>query len=91
MTHHWPRIAVKRFHGEAQRSYEQRRAEIVAIMEGFRKSRFSNELAEKLDQRLDDLLTGLADGSRPDPYGLLRAEETRQPARPSIYLVAQAS
>ena len=90
MTHHWPAIRVKRFHGEPLEAYEQRRAEIVAITEGFRKSHFAGDFAEKLDRRLDDLMTGLADDSQPDPYGLLHTETPRPQHRAPLYLVAQA-
>jgi hypothetical protein len=90
MTHHWPAIRVKRFRGEARDAYDQRRSEIIAIIEGFRKSRFGSDLADKLDQRLDDLLTGLAEGSRPDPFGLLQAEAAA-PRRAQIYLVTETS
>ena len=46
-------------------------AEVVAIISGFRKGRLEGALAEKLDARLDTLLSGDFDDSRADPYGVI--------------------
>lgn len=75
MSDWWPAIRVKRFTGEAAQAYARRRAEIVAITNGFRKGRFEGKFAEKLDLRLDDLLTGDFDEGRPDPFGIIGWEQ----------------
>jgi hypothetical protein len=71
MSDWWPAIQVKRFSGEAKPAYDKRKAEVVAIISGFRKGRFEGALAEKLDARLDTLLSGDFDDSRADPYGVI--------------------
>lgn len=75
MSDWWPAISVKRFSGEAAQAYAHRKAEVVAIINGFRKGRFEGALAERLDARLDNLLSGDFDEGRPDPYGVIGWEE----------------
>lgn len=72
MSDYWPPIKVKRLSGESPLTYEQRKAEIVAIISGFRKGRFEGPIADRLDVRLDELQNGDFDESRSDPYGLIR-------------------
>ena len=78
MMDKWPAIRVKRFEGEAKAAYDQRKAEIVAIISGFRKGRFEGPMADKLDLRLDHLLTGDFDEARHDPYGVIGWEQSGQ-------------
>ena len=80
MSDWWPAIRVKRFGGEAAQAYAQRKAEIVAIIDGFRKSRFQGKLAEKLEARLDDLISGDFDETRADPFGVVGWEEAQNTA-----------
>ena len=75
MSDWWPAIRVKRFSGEAVHAYSRRKAEVAAIISGFRKGRFEGAIAEKLDARLDALLSGDYDEVRPDPYGVIGWEE----------------
>lgn len=82
MSDWWPAIQVKRFSGEAASAYARRKAEVAAIITGFRKGRFEGALASKLDQRLDALLSGDFDEARPDPYGVIGWE-----ARPRTAVV----
>ena len=62
---------MKRFSGEAPHSYVRRKAEVAAIISGFRKGRFEGALAERLDQRLESLLSGDYDERMSDPYGVI--------------------
>ena len=71
MSDWWPAIRVKRFSGEAPHAYARRRAEVTAIISGFRKGRFEGALADRLDLRLDALLSGDYDEARSDPYGVI--------------------
>lgn len=71
MSDWWPAIQVKRFSGETAPGYARRKAEVVAIITGFRKGRFEGKLADKLDARLDALLSGDFDEMVPDPYGVI--------------------
>ena len=82
MSDRWPAIRVKRFSGEAPQAYGRRRAEVAAIISGFRKGRFEGALAERLDARLDTLLSGDYDETRPDPFGVIGWE-----ARPRTAVV----
>ena len=82
MSDWWPAIRVKRFSGEAAQAYARRRAEVAAIVSGFRKGRFEGALAERLDARLDTLLSGDYDETRPDPFGVIGWE-----ARPRTAVV----
>lgn len=84
----WPAIKVKRLDGEARATYDQRRAEVAAIIGGFRKGRFEGTLAGKLDLRLEQLLSGDCDGSRHDPYGVIGWEG--RPLRPAVRVVEAA-
>lgn len=88
MSDWWPAIRVKRFNGEAVAAFTRRRAEIVAIINGFRKGRFEGALAEKLDARLDDLMSGDFDEARPDPYGVVGWE---QRPRTAVVRVVEAA
>ncbi len=58
MSDSWPKIRVKRFYQEPDAEYARRRDEIVYIVDGFRRSRFTGTLAERMDARLDGLLSG---------------------------------
>ncbi len=71
MSDWWPAIKVKRFSGEPVQAYARRRAEVAAIISGFRKGRFEGALADKLDARLDALLSGDYDEASPDPFGVI--------------------
>ncbi len=84
----WPAIRVKRFEGEVKSAYDKRKSEIVAIISGFRKGRFEGTLAERLDVRLDQLLSGDFDESRADPYGIIGWEQ--RPLRPVVRVVEAA-
>lgn len=75
MSDWWPAIKVKRFSGEPSQVYARRKAEIVAIVSGFRKGRFEGSLADRLDARLDALLSGDFDESSPDPFGVIGWED----------------
>ena len=88
MSDRWPAIRVKRFSGEAAQAYGRRRAEVAAIISGFRKGRFEGALAHTLDQRLDALLSGDYDEARPDPYGVV-GWETRP--RTAVVRVVEAA
>jgi hypothetical protein len=88
MSDWWPAIQVKRFSGEAKPAYDKRKAEVVAIISGFRKGRFEGALAHTLDQRLDALLSGDYDEARPDPYGVV-GWETRP--RTAVMHVVEAA
>ena len=69
---------MKRFSGEAAQAYARRKAEVAAIISGFRKGRFEGTMADKLDARLDALLSGDYDETRPDPFGVIGWEERPQ-------------
>ncbi len=71
MSDWWPAIRVKRFSGEPVQAYAARAAEVSAIISGFRKGRFEGPLADRLDARLEALLSGDYDQSRIDPYGVI--------------------
>jgi hypothetical protein len=88
MMDKWPPIRVKRFDGEAKPAYDQRKTEIAAIITGFRKGRFEGLMADKLDVRLDGLLSGDFDEARVDPYGVIGWEE--RPLRPFVRVVEAA-
>lgn len=88
MSDWWPPIRVKRFNGEAAQAYARRRAEIVAIITGFRKGRFEGTIADKLDARLDNLLSGDFDEARPDPFGVVGWE---QRPRTAVVRVVEAA
>ena len=88
MSDWWPAIRVKRFSGEAVHAYSRRKAEVAAIISGFRKGRFEGAIAEKLDARLDALLSGDYDEARPDPYGVV-GWETRP--RTAVVRVVEAA
>jgi len=51
----WPRFSSKRFDGESVETFRRRSAMIAEIVDGFRMSRFDNETAEEMEQRLMDL------------------------------------
>jgi hypothetical protein len=55
----WPAIKVERFYDEPLKHYEARRAEITTIINGFRRGRYTGELAERMEQRLVALQDGL--------------------------------
>ena len=61
---------------------------MVAIISGFRKGRFDGTLADRLDDRLDALLSGDFDDNRPDPYGVVGWDS--RPQSPAIHVVAAA-
>ena len=83
----WPAIKVKRLDGEGKADYEQRRAEIAAIISGFRKGRFDGPLADKLDVRLEALLSG--DGTTvADPYQIIGWEQRPLCAPPRVIQAA---
>lgn len=88
MSDWWPAIRVKRFSGEPAPVYARRRAEVAAIISGFRKGRFEGALAERLDTRLDGLLSGDYDESRPDPYGVVGWES--RPRAAIVHVVEAA-
>ena len=88
MSDWWPPIKVKRFSGECAQAYEHRRAEIVAIISGFRKGRFEGSLAEKLDKRLEGLLSGDYEECRFDPFGVVGWDE--RPRTPQVRIVEAA-
>ncbi len=71
MSDWWPAIKVKRFSGEPMQAYAARKVEVSAIISGFRKGRFEGALADRLDARLEALLSGDYDQSRTDPYGVV--------------------
>ena len=56
---HWPAIRVERFFDESSEDYEVRRAEIVEIVQGFRRSRYSGSEADNMEARLVGLQEGL--------------------------------
>jgi hypothetical protein len=64
----WPAIKVRRFDNEPNDEYAPRRDEIVAIIDGFRHGRFSGEMANRLDERLKGLLSGMIDVKEPSPH-----------------------
>ena len=88
MSDWWPAIRVKRFSGEAAQAYSRRRSEVAAIISGFRKGRFEGGIAEKLDARLDALLSGDYDESHADPFGVIGWEER---PRTAIVRVVEAA
>lgn len=88
MSDWWPSIKVKRFSGEAPQAYVRRKAEVAAIISGFRKGRFEGALAERLDHRLDALLSGDYDESSVDPYGVVGWEA--RPRTPVVRVVEAA-
>jgi hypothetical protein len=88
MSDWWPAIRVKRFSGEAAQAYARRKTEVAAIISGFRKGRFEGTMADKLDARLDALLSGDYDETRPDPFGVIGWEER---PRSAIVRVVEAA
>ena len=67
LSDRWPAIKVRRFDNEPDADYRVRRAEIVTIIDGFRHGRFSGDLADMLDERLDGLQSGILDARTPSP------------------------
>lgn len=67
LSDRWPAIKVRRFDNEPDAEYRVRRAEIVTIIDGFRHGRYSGELADMLDERLDGLQSGMIDARTPSP------------------------
>ncbi|AKR55063.1 hypothetical protein GCM10011321_17490 [Youhaiella tibetensis] len=58
----WVRYKVPQVAGETEEAYEQRRAEIDAIIEGFRWNRFSAEESDAMEKRLQALKSGVPVG-----------------------------
>jgi hypothetical protein len=58
----WPAIRVERFDGETWDHYQRRSAEVKEIIQGFRKLRFTGDVAERMEERLIML-------QEPQPFG----------------------
>lgn len=56
----WPAVRVERFMDEPIDQYVKRRDEIVTIITGFRRGRYTGDTAERMEQRLVALQDGLA-------------------------------
>jgi len=54
----WVRYKVPKITGESDEAYNQRRAEIDSIIQGFRWNRFSAEESDAMEKRLHALKTG---------------------------------
>ena len=55
----WPAIKVERFLDEPLEHYLKRRDEIVTIIGGFRRGRYTGAVAERMEHRLIALQDGL--------------------------------
>lgn len=51
----WPPIRCERFDGESLDHYIRRSSEVKEIIQGFRKLRFTGDMAEQMEQRLIEL------------------------------------
>jgi hypothetical protein len=72
-TDHWQPVRVRRLRREPAFKYERRRDEIVQIIDGFRSGQFRGWIAERLDERLQGLLTGTVDVNDPSPFSPIAA------------------
>ena len=88
LSDRWPAIKVRRFDNEPDDEYRLRRAEIVAIIDGFRHGRFTGELADQLDERLEGLQSGIVDARTPSPLNAVAPRPRRVPAERAFALRA---
>jgi hypothetical protein len=81
MYHVWHDIRVKRYDDEPEQEYQRRRDEVVFITDGFRHGRFTGEVAEQMDRRLSDLLSGAAEFDDKDAHDLKHRAPPIRPAQ----------